>query len=183
MIALLAHAPRQQGLAQAVVDLVRAGVQQVLALDVDLRAAVDFAQALGVIERRGPAGVVGEQILQLGLKRRIEARFQIRLLQFFERRHEDFGNVSAAVGTEVSAGVGRLRRSSTVECGMDEFSHFVVILQTGRFLDAGAGVDAPGWACSMAMPNVVGIQAAGDDDLCVPDCGGRDQSQVSPVPP
>ncbi len=37
--AFLAHAPREQGLPQAVVDLVRAGVEQILALDVDLRAA------------------------------------------------------------------------------------------------------------------------------------------------
>ena len=37
--ARLAHAPREQRLADAVVDLVRAGVVQVLALQVDLRAA------------------------------------------------------------------------------------------------------------------------------------------------
>jgi hypothetical protein len=37
--AALAHAPRQQRLAQAVVDLVRAGVQQVFALEPDARAA------------------------------------------------------------------------------------------------------------------------------------------------
>jgi hypothetical protein len=35
----LAHAPRQQRLADGVVDLVRAGVVQVLALEQDLRAA------------------------------------------------------------------------------------------------------------------------------------------------
>jgi hypothetical protein len=37
--AFLAHAPRQQRLAQAVVDLVRAGVEQVFPLEVDLGAA------------------------------------------------------------------------------------------------------------------------------------------------
>ena len=37
--ALLAHAARQQRLAQRVVNLVGAGMQQILALDVDLRAA------------------------------------------------------------------------------------------------------------------------------------------------
>ena len=40
--ALLAHAPGEQRLAQAVVDLVRAGVQQVLALELDVRAAQSF---------------------------------------------------------------------------------------------------------------------------------------------
>ena len=35
----LAHAHRQQRLSQAVVDLVRAGMQQVFALEIDLRSA------------------------------------------------------------------------------------------------------------------------------------------------
>ena len=37
--ALLAHALGEQALAEAVVDLVRAGVEQVFALEIDLRAA------------------------------------------------------------------------------------------------------------------------------------------------
>ena len=37
--ALLSHALGEQSLAEAVVDLVRAGVQQVFALQIDLRAA------------------------------------------------------------------------------------------------------------------------------------------------
>ncbi len=41
--AALAHAHREQRLAEAVVDLVRAGVQQVFALDVNARAAEMFA--------------------------------------------------------------------------------------------------------------------------------------------
>ncbi len=104
--ALLAHAPGEQSLPQAVVDLVRAGVQQIFALDIDLRAAVFFAQPLGVIERRGASGVVGEQIFQFRLKRGIEPGFEIRLLELLERRHQNFGDVAAAVGSEVAAGVG-----------------------------------------------------------------------------
>ena len=46
----------------AVVDLVRAGVEQVFALEVDVRAAQSLAEPPGEIERRGPAGVVLEQI-------------------------------------------------------------------------------------------------------------------------
>ena len=37
--ALLAHAPREQDLAEHIVDLVRAGVVQLLALEIDLGAA------------------------------------------------------------------------------------------------------------------------------------------------
>jgi hypothetical protein len=43
----LAHADREQDLADAVVDLVRAGVVQLVALEPDLRAAQIFGQALG----------------------------------------------------------------------------------------------------------------------------------------
>ena len=53
--ALLAHALGQQDLADAVVDLVRAGVVELFALEVDLRAAAVFGQALGEVQRRGAA--------------------------------------------------------------------------------------------------------------------------------
>jgi hypothetical protein len=54
----LAHPPREQGLTDGVVDLVRAGVIEILALEKDLRAAELAAPALGVIEGRGPADIV-----------------------------------------------------------------------------------------------------------------------------
>ena len=58
----LAHAPGQQRLAQAVVDLVRAGVQQVLALQVDARAA----QLLGQPPRRMRAASDGRRSCAAG---------------------------------------------------------------------------------------------------------------------
>jgi hypothetical protein len=66
--ARLAHAPRQQGLADGVVDLVRAGVVEVLALEVDLRAADLAAQPCGVVDRAGPADKVLQLVLVLGNK-------------------------------------------------------------------------------------------------------------------
>jgi hypothetical protein len=51
--ALLAHALGEQDLAEAIVDLVRAGVVQLVALEVDLGAAEMLGQALGEIEREG----------------------------------------------------------------------------------------------------------------------------------
>ena len=45
----LAHAPRQEDLTEAVVDLVRAGVVQLIALEIDLRAAEMLRQPLGKI--------------------------------------------------------------------------------------------------------------------------------------
>ena len=68
--AALAHAPREQRLPQRVVDLVRAGVQQVFALQPDPRAADPFAEPLGEVQRRGAPGVVVQQVGQLGLESR-----------------------------------------------------------------------------------------------------------------
>jgi hypothetical protein len=59
---LLAHELGQQRLAQAVVDLVGAGVVQVFALEVDLRAAQLGGQALGVKDGAGAAHIVGKQV-------------------------------------------------------------------------------------------------------------------------
>ena len=64
----LAHALGKQDLAQTVIDLVRAGVIQFLALEVDFRAAEMLGQPLGVIERVRTAGVVRVEILKLGVE-------------------------------------------------------------------------------------------------------------------
>ena len=68
--ARLAHPARQQQLPDAVVDLVRARVTEVLALEVDADVAFGLARHLGREARREPqrrraADVVGEQAVQL----------------------------------------------------------------------------------------------------------------------
>ena len=70
----LAHPPGQQGLAQHVVDLVRAGVVEVLPLEQD-DAVLGSATGSGVLgessglgDRARPTGVVGQQAGQLGGK-------------------------------------------------------------------------------------------------------------------
>src|SRR5690606_23681989 len=63
--ALLAHAFGQQDLADAVVDLVRAGVIEVFALEEDLRPAAVLGQPLGEIQRAGAADVVALEVGQL----------------------------------------------------------------------------------------------------------------------
>ncbi len=59
---------RQQRLADGVVDLVRAGVVQVFALEINLRAAGLSRQTLGVIQRAGTADVVREISIELRLE-------------------------------------------------------------------------------------------------------------------
>ena len=71
--ALLAHAPGEQDLAERVVDLVRAGVQEVFALEINFRAAEFFGQAFGEIKRRGPPGEIGEQRGEFRLERGVLA--------------------------------------------------------------------------------------------------------------
>jgi hypothetical protein len=106
--ALLAHTDGEQSLADGVVDLVCAGVKKILTLEVDFGASESFAEALGVIKRRGASGVVLEQVSEFGLKLRIEAGFGVGLFEFFERCHQDFGNVASAIGTEVTSGIRQI---------------------------------------------------------------------------
>jgi len=56
--ARLAHLHREEPLTDGVVDLVRAGVQQVFALQIDARAAEFRGEARGELQRRGPPGKV-----------------------------------------------------------------------------------------------------------------------------
>src|ERR1035437_9836920 len=104
--AALAHALRQQHLAERVVDLVRAGVEEVLALQPDLRAARRGAQSRRVGHRRGPAGVVPEKGAQLRLERDILERVVHRRLELIERRHDGLAYVGAAVAAESPASHG-----------------------------------------------------------------------------
>ena len=103
--ALLAHACGQQCTADGVVDLVRTGVVQVLALEQDLRAADVIAQALGVIDRARPAHVV-RQVAVIGrTERGVLAGLVIGLGQFLQRADQGFGDEAAAVAAEVALGI------------------------------------------------------------------------------
>ncbi len=64
----LAHAPGQQRLADGVVDLVRPGVVEILALEVDLRAAGMLGQAFRQIERARPADVLAQVAVELAVE-------------------------------------------------------------------------------------------------------------------
>ncbi len=88
--ARLAHALGKQRLADHVVDLVRAGVIEVLALEPDLRAAELARPALGVVDGRRPADVVLQLARELGAERGIVAIARVRRLQLVERAHRAF---------------------------------------------------------------------------------------------
>src|SRR5262249_9591073 len=100
--ARLAHAPRQQDLAHAIIDLVRAGVIELVALEIDFGAAETPGQPSSKIRGRGPADIVVEELVELGLEGGVFLRRVIALLEVEDRRHQGFGDVAPAINTEMT---------------------------------------------------------------------------------
>jgi uncharacterized protein YcbX len=80
MIRALAHPLGQQRLAERVVELVRAGVVEVLALEVD-RMAGALAQPPRAVERRRAPDVVAQQPSRAPRGSAVRARLDPRLLE------------------------------------------------------------------------------------------------------
>ena len=102
----LVHPLGQHDLADGVVDLVGAGVVQVLALQVDLGPAGVFREPLGVKERRRAADVVLQVIVQPRLKLGIGLRLLVGRGELIERVHQRFGHEPAAERAEPAQDVG-----------------------------------------------------------------------------
>ena len=92
---LLAEPPCEQHLAERVVELVRARVQEVLPLEEEPLAG---REALGERERGRPARVGSEQPVELGEERLVPARCGPGPGQLVECGDERLGHVAAAVG-------------------------------------------------------------------------------------
>ncbi len=101
--ACLAHAPGQQRLPERVVDLVRAGVREILALEEDAPAAGSCGEPPRLPQRCRTADVVREQPRQLLRERRILPRRQILALERLDRRHQRLGHEAAAELAVVAA--------------------------------------------------------------------------------
>ena len=106
--ARLAHAPGQQGLTDGVVDLVRAGVVEIFALEIDLRAAELLGPAPGVIDRRRTADEVRQLVMKLRHKIGIFAKPLVGIAQFGQRVHQGFSDESSAVRTKMARGIGEI---------------------------------------------------------------------------
>src|SRR5690348_4258227 len=105
--ARLAHADRKQSLAKAVIDLVCARVKQVFAFQINSRAAKLRRQPLAKLQRRWPAGEIVQQSIQLCLEAAVIPCFRVRALQLFQRSHQRFRYVTAAVSAVAAASVRR----------------------------------------------------------------------------
>ena len=100
--AALAHTAREQSLPQTVVNLVRTGVQQIFALEVDLRSAKLLRQPRSIKERSGASGVLTQSFVEFALKFQVFLGLRVRRFKFFERGHECFGNVASTIRAKTS---------------------------------------------------------------------------------
>ncbi len=99
----LPHPLRQQGLPEDVVDLVGAGVVEILAFEVDGRVPCVLREVLGDGDRRRAARVVPLQCAQLSTELGVGLRLGERFLEFHEGSLQCFWNELAAVLAEVAA--------------------------------------------------------------------------------
>ena len=104
--ALLAHAAGEQNLAEHIVDLVCAGVVELIALEIDFRAAKFFCQAFCEIERARATDIMFGEMIKLGLKSRILFGDLIGLFQLKDERHQSLGDKAAAEQAEMPALIG-----------------------------------------------------------------------------
>ena len=101
--ALLADALGEQGLAEHVVDLVRAGVVEVLALQDDAGAAGVLRESRHLGDDRGAPGVGAMQLGQLRLERGIDLRGLVGRGELVDRGDQRLRHETAAVLAEERA--------------------------------------------------------------------------------
>jgi len=126
----LAHALGEQDLADAIVDLVRTGMVQFFALEIDLRPAEMLGQALGEIKRAWTADIVSAEIRQLLLKDRIGLRLLPFALQIQDQRHQRFGDEASAENAETAV----LVRAGTKRIGLWRLVHSQLLRRSSAAL-------------------------------------------------
>ena len=103
-----AHAFGQHGLANGVVDLVRAGVIQVFTFQVNLRATHLAADASGMVDGGGATHKMRQLGFELGDKSGVVLVLGVGVFQLFDGMGQRFADKTAAVNAKVAAGVGLL---------------------------------------------------------------------------
>ena len=102
--AFLAHSDGEEGLADGVVDLVRAGVVEVFALDGDVETGV-FAEVSCLGKGRWSADVFGEEPGVFGSEGWVRPSGVELFFKLFEGWHQGFGDVPSTVAAKPSAGI------------------------------------------------------------------------------
>mmetsp|Transcript_28246 Transcript_28246/g.50486 ORF Transcript_28246/g.50486 Transcript_28246/m.50486 type:complete len:234 (-) Transcript_28246:940-1641(-) len=93
---LLPKLDGEQGLPHRVVDLVRASVGQLLALEPDLGSATELGEALGVVDRSGSADEVSTEARQFGFELRIHLPLRPGCFQLVVSNHQGLRDEAAA---------------------------------------------------------------------------------------
>ena len=91
-----------------VVDLVRAGVQQVFALEVNFSPAKFPGQPFGEVEGRGPAAEFPQVIIKFTPESRVFPGTPVLALQFLQRMNECLRHETPSVRTEMASVVGQI---------------------------------------------------------------------------
>ena len=101
----LAHALREERLAEGVVDLVGTGVGEVLALEEDPCAAHRLGEPLRFPERSRTTDELPQQAIELADEVAVVAQFEIPPLEFLEGRDKRLRHEAAAEVAEVAASI------------------------------------------------------------------------------
>ena len=133
----LAHLFGKQCLPEDVVDLMCAGVVQILALEVDLCAAEILGHLFGVVQAAGAACVFVEQLGEFAVELRVIFIMVVGFLQFDHGIHQRFGDVLSAVDAKASVwvrhGVSFLSSFVVFACCGHECRHLCGVLLPCRF--------------------------------------------------
>ncbi len=105
----LAHAAGEKDLPHHVIDLVRAGMVQLVALEIDFCPAEMLRQPLREIERAWPSHIMFEEIFELLSEGGVILGLVICLFELQDQRHQCFGNEAPAVDPEKPLSSGPVR--------------------------------------------------------------------------
>jgi hypothetical protein len=93
---LLAHPLGKETLAERVVDLVRAGVREILPLQVNPRSAAEIGQVAREVQRRRAADIISRETIHHVLELGVAASVVVSGFQLVERRHQRLRRILAA---------------------------------------------------------------------------------------
>src|SRR3970282_2949662 len=93
----LAHPPGEEDLTHRVVELVRAGVEEVCPLEIDARPPKQTGETVGLIQRRGPPAVPAEVAVEFGLEHLIRRRALVGRLELLQRGDQRLRDEAPAV--------------------------------------------------------------------------------------
>ena len=103
--ARFAHALRQHDLPQHRIDLMRAGMVQLITLEIDFCTTELLRQAVCQPQRARPPHIMGQQAAPFIHEGRVALRFLIGFFNLKDQRHQRFGNETPTIRAEASTGV------------------------------------------------------------------------------